>query len=244
VTDVRTFDGLVNFRDLGGLPVAGGGRVRDGVLFRSDSLHYASDADAEHLIDVLNIATVIDLREPAEIADFGRGPVGEAGLGYLNLPIGDVPTATTRAEFYLRVIAAYGPGIADLIRMLARPDTLPAVIHCHVGCDRTGAVAATILSLIGVPEPDVAADYARSWRANDVIRQRARARRAMLGLPLMDDAYYAAWDPRAEIMAETLDLIRERWGGIDGWADDVGLTAVDVAAIRSALVEPALEPRV
>jgi protein-tyrosine phosphatase len=238
VTDVRLYDGLVNFRDLGGLPVTGGGRVRDGVLFRSDSLCYASAADAEHLIGVLNLATVIDLRESVEIADFGRGPVGDAGLGYLNLPIGDVPTATTRAEFYLGVMTTYGPAIADIIRTLVSPQALPAVIHCHVGCDRTGAVAAAILSLIGVPEPDVAADYARSRRANDVIRQRARDRRAMLGLPQMDDAYYAAWDPRAEIMVETLGLLRARWGGIEGWAADVGLTAVDIAAIRSALVDP------
>ena len=234
----RTFDGLVNFRDLGGLSVARGGRVRDGVLFRSDSLTYASEADATHLTGVLGIATVVDLREEVEIADFGLGPVANHDVTYVNLPIGDAPTATTRSEYYVEVLAKYGNAIGDMIRTLVRPGVLPAVVHCHVGCDRTGAVAAATLSLIGVPDAEVAADYGRSSRANDAIRQRSRDRRMMLGLPLMDDAYYLAWDPRAEIMAKTLELTRKRWGGIDGWAARSGITANDIAALRTALVDP------
>jgi protein-tyrosine phosphatase len=249
----RVFDGLVNFRDLGGLSAtpdgseantADGGAdgvsrertIAFGRLFRSDALSYGTPADADHLVNVLGVATVVDLRETREVADFGRGPLGERGVSYIEVPIGDVPTATTRSEFYVGVLATYGPAIADLLKALVAPGAMPAVIHCHVGCDRTGAVSAAILLLLGVDEGTVAEDYARSRRANDVIRQRARDRRQALGLPQMDDAYYAAWDPRAEIMLDSIKLLRERWGGIDGWAAEMGLTEADIAALRAALL--------
>jgi protein-tyrosine phosphatase len=236
VSAARTFEGLVNFRDLGGLPVAGGGQVSPGRLFRSDSLCYATEADAQHLVDELRLATIVDLREPSEIEQFGRGPLEQTSVGYLPVPIGDAPTATTRSEFYATLLGKYGRTIADMIRTLSRPDTLPAIIHCHIGCDRTGAVSAAVLSLIGVSGEDVAIDYARSRRANDAIRDRSRERRRLLGLPQMPDSYYEAWDPRAEIMATTLDLVAERWGDMHGWASTMGLTPSDIDALKTALV--------
>jgi protein-tyrosine phosphatase len=231
----RVFGGLVNFRDLGGLPAAAGA-VAPGRLFRSDALNHATPEDADHLIDVLGIVTVVDLRESREVAEFGRGPMGERGVRYIEMPIGDVPNVSTRSEFYAGVIGDYGPAIAGLVRALVQPGVLPAVVHCHIGCDRTGAVSAAILLLLGVDEKSVAADYAESRRANDRIQQRARDRRTLLGLPQMDAAYYEAWDPRPEIMMETLRLIRDRWGSIDGWAKEVGLEEADIAALRAALI--------
>ena len=151
----RTFEGLVNFRDLGGLPVAGGGEVRSGVLFRSDSLCYATQADADHLVDKLSLATIIDLRDESEVAEFGRGPLETMSVGYLSVPVGDVPEYDTRPEFYVGVLAQNGERLGSLIRTLADPATLPAVVHCHVGCDRTGIVSAAVLSLVGVSDEDV-----------------------------------------------------------------------------------------
>jgi protein-tyrosine phosphatase len=232
----RSFEGLVNFRDLGGLPVAGGGEVRSGVLFRSDSLCYATQADADHLVDKLGLATVVDLRDAREITEFGRGPLETMSLGYVSVPIGDVPEYDTRPEFYVAVLAKYGTELTTLIRSLASSGTLPAVVHCHVGCDRTGVVSAAILSLIGVADLDVADDYARSRRANDAIRDRSRERRRALGLPQMDDAYYERWDPRADIMATTLAIVNDRWGGMAGWGAASGLTPADLAALQATLV--------
>jgi protein-tyrosine phosphatase len=232
----RTFEGLVNFRDLGGLPVSGGGEVRSGVLFRSDALCYATQADADHLVDKLSLATIIDLRDEVEVTEFGRGPLETMSVGYLSVPVGDVPEYDTRPEFYVGVLAQNGERLAALIRTLADPATLPAVVHCHVGCDRTGIVSAAVLSLVGVSDEDVAADYARSRRANDAIRDRSRERRRALGLPQMDDAYYQRWDPSAEVMAATLGLIHDRWGGMVGWATTAGLTSADLAALRTAIV--------
>ena len=66
----RSFDGLVNFRDLGGIAVTDGGVIGHRRLFRSDSLSYASEADAAYLTEQLGLATIVDLRAEPEIAEF------------------------------------------------------------------------------------------------------------------------------------------------------------------------------
>jgi protein-tyrosine phosphatase len=231
------FEGLVNFRDLGGIP-AEGGAIQPGRLFRSDSLSYATESDAARLVEA-GLATIVDLRDTVEVDGFGRGPLAAAPITYVGLPCTDSIPAESRSEYYVRLLAIQGPALADLVRRLSVPGSLPAIVHCHIGCDRTGIVSAMLLALAGVSDEDICADYARSTRSSAAIRQRAEDRRRHLGLPLMGPAYYDAWEPRAETMAAALDLVAREWRDMPGWAAAFGLTRDDVAALRVALVDPA-----
>lgn len=230
------FEGLVNFRDLGGIP-ADGGVIRPGRLFRSDSLSYATESDAARLVDA-GLATIVDLRDTVEVDEFGRGPLASTPITYVGLPCTDSTPAESRSEYYFRLLALQGPALADLVRRLSAPDSLPALVHCHIGCDRTGIVSAMLLGLAGVSDGDICVDYARSTRASAAIRERSEDRRRHLGLPLMGPAYYDAWEPRPETMAAALDLVAREWRDMSGWAAAFGLTAGDVAGLRAALVEP------
>src|SRR3546814_6070634 len=58
---VLSLSGVHNFRDYGGYDVEGGGRLRDGVLWRSAHNVEADDDDLA-AIDALGIETVIDRR--------------------------------------------------------------------------------------------------------------------------------------------------------------------------------------
>ena len=49
---------------------------------------------------------------------------------------------------------------------------MPAVFFCNAGKDRTGAVAAMVLGLLGVDDETVAADYARTQEVLDGDRRR------------------------------------------------------------------------
>ncbi len=73
-------EGLDNVRDVGGLPLRDGGRTRPGVLLRSASLHYVTPADVEHLVDVLGLKLVLDLRTRREIDRDGPTAVARAGV--------------------------------------------------------------------------------------------------------------------------------------------------------------------
>ena len=80
VTDNRVLplEGVHNFRDYGGYAVAGGGRVKRGVLWRSGEHGGASETDLT-AIGALELATVFDLRGNGERANNPcRRPVGFA----------------------------------------------------------------------------------------------------------------------------------------------------------------------
>src|SRR5690606_18359402 len=61
-TMVSLIPGTFDARDLGGLPLVGGGTVRGGVLLRSDALAAAEDGAAL----LADVGTVIDLRTAQE----------------------------------------------------------------------------------------------------------------------------------------------------------------------------------
>jgi hypothetical protein len=74
-------DGAFNFRDLGGLPAAGGQAVRAGVLFRSDTLQALTEQDVTRLVDALGVELIVDLRGGAEAVEQGRGLLAGASVG-------------------------------------------------------------------------------------------------------------------------------------------------------------------
>ena len=57
-----------NLRDLGGLPLADGGRIKAGKLFRACRLKPKTRADKE-LLGSLALDAVVDLRIPAEVKE-------------------------------------------------------------------------------------------------------------------------------------------------------------------------------
>jgi len=84
------FAGALNFRDIGGYPAADGSLTRWRAVYRSDSLHYLTNADLV-AYDALWITAVYDLRRPAEVA---RSP-GPRDHACLEIPSGDLATWPT-----------------------------------------------------------------------------------------------------------------------------------------------------
>jgi protein tyrosine/serine phosphatase len=68
-------DGVVNMRDLGGMPTTDGGSVRPRRLIRSDNLQDLPAPSVRHLVDVVGVRDVVDLRTHVEVAKEGEGPL-------------------------------------------------------------------------------------------------------------------------------------------------------------------------
>jgi protein tyrosine/serine phosphatase len=68
-------DGVVNMRDVGGLPTTDGGRIASGRLIRSDNLQDLTPASVRRLLDDLHVTDVVDLRTSVEVAKEGEGPL-------------------------------------------------------------------------------------------------------------------------------------------------------------------------
>ena len=177
-------EGAVNFRDLGGYAAGGGLRTRWRTLFRADGLGELTEADLAVLRD-LGIRTVIDLRSGSEL-ERGRFDVDAHPVAFHHFPfIDELPDAQ---EFDRRPgparLAVPGDACGDAggqilaarWRCWPRPTRCPAVFHCTAGKDRTGVLSAIVLSLLGVDEPTVVADYALSGEAMQRLREKLDAR--------------------------------------------------------------------
>ncbi len=68
-------DGVVNMRDVGGLPTVDGGVISTGRLIRSDNLQDLPAESVRRLVDELGLTDVVDLRTFVEVAKEGDGPM-------------------------------------------------------------------------------------------------------------------------------------------------------------------------
>jgi protein-tyrosine phosphatase len=167
------FAGALNFRDIGGYPVAGVSVTRWCAVYRSDSLHYLTDGDLA-AFDAPGVKAVYDLRRPGEIARF-PGPRDHV---HLEIPSGDLATwpavglRTRRdgeewlAADYLAMLARAAPAFGDLFARLADDGRFPAVVHCLGGKDRTGMAVALLLTALGADRGTVLDDYELTSRCH------------------------------------------------------------------------------
>ncbi|MFB8279468.1 tyrosine-protein phosphatase [Nocardia colli] len=236
------FERLHNFRDLGGYPTADGQVVRWGRLFRSDSLSKLRDEDLRRFLD-LGVTTVIDLRYPWEIDSKGRVPHYDS-LDYHNLSIEhrpydqaalgpDVETGPYLAERFLEVAYDGVEEIRETLEVIAAADG-PTVFHCASGKDRTGLIAALVLTLLGVSDQQIVEDFTLTELATE--RLVADWRAAYPDKELTWPGYGRA---PAEVMRLFLDGLAVDHGSMHGYATN--LLGVDddlIAALRRSLLEP------
>lgn len=68
-------DGVVNMRDVGGLPTTDGGRIAPRRLIRSDNLQDLPPHSVQRVVEELGVTDVVDLRTHVEVAREGDGPL-------------------------------------------------------------------------------------------------------------------------------------------------------------------------
>ena len=65
-------------------------------------------------------------------------------------------------DLYWWMMMRRGEQISQALRLAAAPGSLPLLLHCTHGKDRTGVVVALLLHICGASRDDIAADYAAS----------------------------------------------------------------------------------
>ena len=247
-------DGPSNFRDLGGLPVVGGGSTRFGIVYRADRLCTLSDADLGRL-EAAGVRHVIDLRSVGEATEFpDRLP---AGASYVRLPMTSDKnfqartiyerivareirsyTETDMVSGYVRMLENFGPSFVRIARQVVQAE--PMVIHCTAGKDRTGIATMLLLDLAGVDAENIVADYALSAERRPSPQHdhtEAVSMRPLLQDQGLDPVEFAPlWEARPAVMAATFDQLRGNWGGAAGYFAAMGLGSADLAAARSCLL--------
>ena len=250
------FEGVINFRDMGGYRTSSGRTLRWGRLLRSGSLHYMTEADGAHL-RALDVRSVLDLRRPDEIGYQGTGSHLDASVVYYALPVVPHKGSDQLNERYGKGIsgARYrgymefaGPDhdnyFVRAIELLATPSTYPTVFHCTAGKDRTGVIGAFVLDILGVDMETIEADYELSnlaregliaQTARDSERRKATGDVPPEGLPTRPDD---DWLPvPLGTIGDFMTLIRDEFGSARGYFEAQGVEPATFDRLAELLLE-------
>jgi protein-tyrosine phosphatase len=204
-------------------------------------LDQLADEGRQALID-LGVTLVIDLRSDADLRLGGPDRLDGTGAEYVRYPIDSAGANTDVASLDLRgiyrtILGPHGPEIAQAIRSIAVADG-PVVVHCTAGKDRTGLVAALILTALGVDYGTVAADYVVTtsnlvgpW--SDAIFAKLREYRVEV-TPALAEVLAEAPEP---VLRETFDWLESEYGGVMPYLASIGIDDDVLAALRARLSE-------
>ena len=236
-----------NFRDLGGYPTAGGRTTKWRTLFRSDGLYRLRGADDMSRVMQLGLKSVIDLRTEREQREQGIFPIDDIEVNFHHLSIVDVTWSDTETpefddevEFlvwgYRDMLEIGSSRFADAMHVLAQTESLPAVFHCAAGKDRTGVLAALLLSSLGVEDAHICADYGLTQDAMQRTIAWSKVHRPELAerYATIPKAYLAA-DPRA--MQIILTELAQQHGSVRNYVREIGVADATVEALGNLLLE-------
>ena len=181
-------EGILNFRDLGGLSTADGHVVRGGRLFRGASLHKAAGDDLRRFRQEFDIRIDFDFRTQKEVT-YAPDPRIE-GVDYLWLPTIDETSGEAGDDVFTKYgfrsaedLVLRGASHADVqqaartmytsmidneysqlqyavfLQRIVAMDEGAVYWHCSQGKDRTGLGAAFILGALGAERSVILQDY-------------------------------------------------------------------------------------
>ncbi len=253
-----------NIRDLGVYRTREGRRLREGVFLRADNLGRLDGEGVAKLRD-LGVKTVVDLRTASEIREspnpfehdpsvrfhaidmvgdshdiIARGDTIESVNRDTRLPNGYFADPVGRiASIYKAMLDHQAHRVREIMTVLAAEAEGGALFHCMAGQDRTGIVAAFLLSIVDVDEEVIVADYTATAEYN--------AQR------FLDENHRAYWKMKIETVEEyrsqfcppgaieeALAHLRARYGGPREYLDHIGVERRAVEAIREKFLRAAV----
>ena len=220
--------GVRNARDLGGIPLEGGGVTAFGRFLRTDAPVMLSVEDKEKLLEA-GFDRVVDLRSDGE-AERAPGCLAEdARFAVCRAPLagnGRIPGSRDEVpETYMEMVR----GEQEMRRALELLADAPrgAVIHCTAGKDRTGVVCALLLANAGVGVEYIAADYVLTQqRMGGVLERICRENPALR---------YDALVAREENILRFWEMFLGEYGGAERYLRRIGLEEARIQGLREKL---------
>lgn len=238
-----------NFRDLGGYPTADGRITKWRRVFRADGLQRLTSTDVANVKD-LDVRTVIDLRSSDELRERGTFPVARHEVDFHHLPIIDATWDPEEADEMMHneiefLLAKYhvmlrdgGPRVGRALGIVSAVESGAVVFHCAAGKDRTGIVAALLLSGLGVSDEIIELDYALSAPAAERVRAWVleQAPEYLEQFSRVPPVFFAA---HPEAIGGLLRDLREDHGSIREYCRTIGVEPDVWARLeKTFLVEP------
>ena len=251
------FEGIANFRDMGGYSTTDGQQVKWGVLYRTANLAGSSDADLQGLAR-LKLKTLIDFRSAVEKTKEPNRLPDPTGFEVLEIPTLDDGNKAMVGEIMERIetgnfegmdpnammlqanrqfASTFTPQFRQFIHTVLQADGAPVLWNCSAGKDRTGFAAAILLRILGVPQAVVMQDYMASKQSA------LESRKTQLMLLRVFKGNEAA-DKLGILMGveedwlnAAFEQIDATWGSFDNYVrEGLQLSAADIAHLKAVLL--------
>ena len=220
-------ENIVNCRDLGGYP-SKYGCTKFGRFIRGGTVDRPTESDISTLKG-LNISTVIDLRGDFEFNNQPNGMerltdnVNHVSLYELNVAEAK-DMKMTITEVYEYIVDNYKENICKALKAIANAPEGAVLYHCFLGKDRTGILSMLLLTIAGVSEDDIVADYQLTYTyLENYIHTHADS----------------LWDTNAEMhyslpqtMRTLISYVNEKYGSIDDYIRLTGIGDEEIEKIR------------
>ena len=217
-----------NTRELGGFKTADGSITKNNVYWRSD---VPSAPQADDIIKLLSshITTIIDMRTETERAKTPDTLSELSEFEYHHFPIVEgsgVPESLEAVPLSYMTIAT-AENMPKVMKVIAEAEQ-GVLFHCTAGKDRTGVVSAIILMTCGVDRESVVRDYVISREYNH-----KRLEAFLAAHPEVDRNIVLA---NEKSMNGFIDLFTERFGTVDNYFEEIGLSAEYADMIRNKMM--------
>jgi protein-tyrosine phosphatase len=252
------FEGIANFRDLGGYATADGQRVRWGALYRTGTLADATYSDLQAL-KKLQLDYLVDFRSSGEKEEEPNRLPDDPGFEVVEIPILDEGNNAMVGEVVERVESGnfegfdpnhfmieanrqfagqFTPEFRQFIQQIIEANGEPVAFHCTAGKDRTGFASAILLRLLGVPQETVMQDYmASKENALEARRGQLLLIRLFKGEEAAEKLAVMMGVEEAWLQA-AFDSLESQWGDFDSYVSEgLSLSGEDVQRLRSMLLE-------
>lgn len=248
-----TLEGTFNFRELGGYETTDGKHVKSGVLYRSGNLSRLTERDLV-VIKELGIKNICDLRDNDEVSKHPDPDIDGVKWNHISMiddegvvkQPGEIDQFVGKlinskpGELLLnlnREMVANTSGFERVFRVILNDPGEPMLFHCMAGKDRTGAVAALILSALGVSRELIEKDYLYTNESFDEIQKGFYE----IGYTMPDfidkEIVKAMYEARLDYIRAFFEEVEKKYGSVESYLlNGIGLTEQDLNTLRSHLL--------
>ena len=247
-----TFEKIVNFRDLAGLKTQDNAIVKEGRVYRSALLDFATSNDLDSLASIAP-DVVVDFRTEGE----KQGEVIQLALDSINYQPKPINVGNFFSDDKVSALEALKASDIDalFIKMYqefpiqgklqfktvfdALLGNERTIYHCSAGKDRTGAMSYLILSALGVHYDDIMENYLQSNQYADSLHALFVSHRASSGKNTQMSEELAKVFKKVRYVDVTyldaLDrLLMNEYGGVISYIEKE--LSVDISALKARLL--------
>ena len=147
-----TIAGMTNCRDIGGRETVDGGKIKQGLIFRTSGKNQngsLTDATTEEMINHLGLKNEINL----------AGDSNSYNLKLTGTTLFEGSRMDTSSTGGYSHISRNAEAAKNFFNFIADENNYPLYYHCKIGTDRTGVCTILLQGLLGVSYEDIYQDY-------------------------------------------------------------------------------------